>query len=87
LIRQLDVTRHRIDSENCKAEAFRQLHGMVSLAAAEVEHVCPGREAKTRYHVIENFRAAGIQALVEGSLERPLDSRVLVVVLKQGRIH
>jgi hypothetical protein len=59
---------------------------VLSLAAAEVEHICPGREAKTRYYLIENFRAAGIQALVEGSLERLLDSRVLVVALKESRI-
>ena len=78
---KLDVSRDGVDSMYCQAEPVRQLQGMLSLSAAQVYHRCPWREAKPAHDVIRQFRSAGMQALVEGSLEGGLYPRIVVIEL------
>jgi hypothetical protein len=60
-----------------------QGQGLTALAAAYVEGDGARRQAETGDEIVEQIRAARIQALVEGRREFLLDPRVSVVGLLQ----
>ena len=85
--RHLNVAAHRIDAGDTEAEPPVQDHGLPALAAAHVEGDGARGQAEAGNEIVEQVRAARVQALVEGSREFLFDPRILLVGLLKGPRH
>ena len=85
--RHLDMPAHRVDAGDHEAEPPVQGHGLPALAASHVEGYGTRCQAEAGDEIVEQVRAARVQALVEGSREFLLDLRVGLIGLLKGPRH